>query len=97
RSRSIFNSCEVGARAVTKRNANAIRCFGSTPASVNMRCASQRAASTYVGSFINTKACSGVFVADLRATHFSRSGASKVMSDGGGLVPFQKLYILRRY
>jgi len=31
-----------------------------------------------------------------RAVHFSRSGASKVMSDGGGEVRFQNVYMLRR-
>ena len=74
-----------------------MRFEGSRPASMMARSARARAASTYVGSFINTSAWSGVFVGSRRAVHFSRSGASKVASDGGGTVRLAKVYMLRRY
>ena len=44
----------------------------------------------------STRACSGVLVRARRTTHVSRSGASKVTSDGGGAVRFQNVYIVRR-
>src|SRR5215472_15036674 len=62
-----------------------------------MRSPSLRDASTYVGSFISTSACRGVFVRGRRTVHTSRSGASSVTSDGGGAVRFQNVYIVRRY
>ncbi len=64
---------------------------------VSIRSASLRAASTYVGSFISTSACSGVFVRSRRTVHVSRSGASNVLSVGGGTVRFQNVYMPRRY
>src|SRR5262245_30878467 len=59
--------------------------------------ASLRDASTYVGSFIRIRACSGVFVRLRRTVQVSRSGASNVTSCGGGEVRFQNVYIVRRY
>ena len=54
----------------------------------NARCANARAASTYVGSFKSVSTCSGVLVTPRLAVHFSRSGASKIVSEAGGTVRF---------
>jgi hypothetical protein len=62
----------------------------------SMSAAKARAASRYVGSLSNTKACKGVFVRERLATHTSLLGASKVTIDGGGQVRFQNVYRPRR-
>src|SRR5207248_3632380 len=95
RSRKTCRSLAVGLRAVARRKAKLILEAGSRPASPIMRWARARAASTYVGSFKRTRACRGVLVRARRAVHFSRSGASNVLSDGGGDVRFQNEYMLR--
>ena len=83
-----------GPRAAGTRRRCGLR--GVLPSCI-IRSASLRIASTYVGSFISTSACSGVLVRARRTVHTSRSGASNVDRAGGGLVPFQKVYIVRRY
>ena len=61
-----------------------------------IRCANARDASTNCGSFINARACSGVFVRGRRTTQYSRVGASNNIILGGGLCRFQCVYKLRR-
>src|ERR1700722_7894675 len=85
-----------GFRSVTRRKAKSTRFSGSRPAWEIVFSASTRLASTYVGSLSSTSACKGVLVMVRRAVHFSRSGASKVVSEGGGTVRFHTVYMLRR-
>ena len=61
------------------------------PPSRSARSARARAASTNCGSFISTRAWSGVSVRSRRTVHASREGASKAVICGGGDVRFQKV------
>src|SRR5579863_8798951 len=89
-------SLALGVRAVANRNASVIRALVVAASDIT-RAARARDASTNVGSFISTNACSGVLVRERRAMHFWRSGASKMAISGAGLVRFQNVYKLRRY
>jgi len=86
-------------RAVARRNANRHARFGrrAASASVITRSAIFRDASHTSGRSTTPSACNGVFVRDRRTVHTSRSGASNVLSVGGGDVRFQNVYIPRRY
>jgi hypothetical protein len=66
------------------------------PPSVIMRSPITRDASTNVVSFINVRACSGVFVRVSRTVHASRPAESNSIIDGGALDRFQNVYRLRR-
>src|SRR5262249_29197599 len=93
--RRMVSSFSLGGRAVASRKANDKRSSAVLP-SRSKRSASLRLASTYVGSFIKTRAWSGVLVRPRRTVQVSRSGASKVSICGGGEVRFQNVYIERR-
>src|SRR5260370_28403226 len=90
-------SCGWGVRAVASLKAKSIRARSDLPPLCNARSASAREASTYVGSFRSTSACNGVLVTARLAVHFSRSGASNRVREGGGTVRFHTVYIPRRY
>ena len=65
-------------------------------ASSSMRWPKARAASTNWGSFMSVKACKGVLERLRLTLQVSRLGASNIIMLGGGLVRFQKVYMLRR-
>src|SRR5262249_33905582 len=85
--------CGLGGEALLRSSCE----WRRVPPSAAACCAKTRAASTKIGSFSKSSACSGVLEVARLTAHSSRVGASKFNRLGCRYVRCQVVYIPRRY